>query len=793
MLRLLFLVATLATITFIPLKAETDKPLAAKGILDLRAWDFEEQGPVKLDGEWGFYWKTLLAPDEIAAPQAAPQFFYFPRLWNGNKAGGTPLTGKGYATYTLYILLPPDRPAMSFWVEDFYSSYQLFINGEVFSQNGKVGTSADEYEPDLYPKTKPLRTAADTLTLVLQIANFHHRKGGSSQSILLGDEMQLAQMKERELAYDWILAGAMLMGAVFFFGLYQFGRHDKPMLFFALFCLAYSYRNIGSDIYAVHAIWESIPYTLLVRLEHLSVFLGLYFFTKYLMSLYPEEVNKPVLSVFLWITLFLAALTSVSPIWLITLLLPYYLYLLLIIICYAVYIVVMAAIHRRPAAMYALVAKLTVFAIVSYNTLVYFGFTPRNIFFNFSAHIIFFLFQALILSFRFAFYLKEAKAQAEKASMAKMEFLSTMSHEMRTPLNAVMGMTNFLIQDKPRENQKENLTTLKSSAERLTNLINDVLDFSKIDSGKIEFAFEKTSFREVLQSVHQIYEKIAHDKGLEFQLKIAEDAPEQIMCDKNRLGQVLANLTDNAIKFTPNGFVHLLVSVEEKDTDSVKLLFEVIDSGIGIEAAQKERIFESFSQVNTSTTREYGGTGLGLSIIRRLLQLQGSDIQLVSTPGEGSRFYFSQWFGLVKVSETAPAAPALQPAPATVRKDAVEGKKILVVEDNKVNVLVIKKFLKKWGAEIDIADNGKLAVDKYLSTPYDLILMDLQMPVMDGYQCTSIIREKDKSIPIIALTAAVPSEIREKILDAGMNDYVSKPFVPEDLHEKLIKYLSVTV
>jgi signal transduction histidine kinase len=787
MSRFLFFVGVLTTFISFSLKADVEKPTAVQGTLDLRGWDFLRDGPIKLDGEWGFYWKELLDPKSKELTKKPPHYFQFPKIWNGGEVDGIELNSLGYATYSLTVLLPENHPPLLMWVEDFYSSYDLFINGEVFSKNGIVGKTKEESLPQFYPKTKALREKSDTLHMVLQVSNFIHRKGGSSQSITLGEEMELTRAKEVELAYDWILAGAMFMGGFFFFGLYLFGRHDKPMLYFSLFCLVYAYRNIGSDIYAINSVWENMPFSILLRLEHLSVFMGLYFFVRYIVSLYPEEIFKPIFSVFFWITLGISFLTVVGPILLFTSILPYYLYVLLLAICYGVYIVVMAAIHRRPAAMYALVAKLIVFTIVGYNVLVYFGLTPRVVLFNFIAHILFFFFQGLILSFRFAQNLKEAKEQAEKASRARTEFLSTMSHEMRTPLNAVLGMTNFLIEDKPKQTQKESLNTLKFSAERLMNLITELLDFSKIDSGQIAFSTEKISLKEFLDSVHSPFEKTAKQKQLDFQLKIADNVPDHILCDKARLSQVLVNLLDNAFKFTASGFVHLKVSLEEKESDSVKLLFEVIDSGIGIKESQSEMIFESFSQGNASTTREYGGTGLGLSIIRRLLRLQGSDIQFVSTPGEGSRFYFSQWFGLVKTAEKSPAPVA----PKVIDRNIVESKKILVVEDNKVNVLVIKKFLQKWGANIEIAGNGQIAVEKHAATPFDIILMDLQMPVMDGYKATEKIRETDAKTPIIAITAAIPSDIRDQIFTVGMNDIVTKPFVPEDLHEKLIKYLSL--
>lgn len=787
-LKKTFLIIFLSLLQIALLYARQEAPRVSNGVLDLRAWDFNKEGIVRLDGTWGFYWNQLLDPVSVRMVETSPSYIEFPRLWNNETVNGVALSGKGFATYSLTILLPASRPALSLSVEDFFTSYKLFINGEVFSQNGQPGTSSETTIPQWFPSTKPLRYSSDTLRFILQVANFEHRKGGGSQSLFIGEQSQMSLIREKELAFDWILAGAMFMGGIFFFGLYLFGRHDKPMYFFALFCIVYSYRNIGSDLYAVSTVFQSLPWTVIIRLEYMCVFSSLYFFVRYLMSLYPEEIYKPPLTLFIWITLALNLASLIGPVWLFTALLPYYLFLILLAIVYASYVVILAAAHQRPGAIYAVAAKAAVFAIVGYNILVYFGITQRDIFFNFLAHIVFFFCQALILSFRFAFHLTTAKVQAEKASKAKTEFLSTMSHEMRTPLNAVIGMTNYLLEDNPKMSQKENLSTLKFSAEHLLHLINDVLDYSKIESGKVEFSPEATPIKKLLTSLSKLHEKKAIEKGLDFQLKITDEVPEAVWCDSVRLAQVITNLVDNAIKFTSKGFVHLCISVDGREKNKVKLLFEVVDSGIGIEPRKQKMIFESFEQANSSTTREFGGTGLGLAICRKLLQLQGSDIHLVSDAGVGSRFYFSIWLEEAELPSTLANIPQAENGIEFIRE-----KRVLVVEDNPMNILVIKKFLTKWGAQVEVAENGLLAVEKHFSHPYDVILMDLQMPVMDGYVATTKIREKDKKVPIIAITAAVPFDVQERIFNVGMNDYITKPFIPDDLLKKLRKQLVAVI
>lgn len=766
--------------------AQNDVPTAINGFLDLRNWEFQTDGPVKLDGEWEFYWKQLLTPEELDSAPSGKTLFLFPQLWNNGELNGERLNGSGYATYALTVALPSQHPPLSLSVEDFFSSYSLYVNGTLFSSNGKVTTSPDTYEPSWVPLTKPLRAESDTLRLVLLVANFDHYKGGSSQSMVLGAEEDLNLKREQELAYGWILAGSMFMGGLFFFGLYLFGRHDKAMLFFSLFCLVYSYRNIGSDLYAINTLVQEIPWWLVVRLEYVCVFLSLILFTEYLISLYPEEIHIPTLRTYNWINISLMLFSIAGPVKLFTTILPYYLIILLAAIFYAAYVVIMAALHHREGAVYAVAAKSAVFAIISYNILVYFGLTPRLIIFNFIAHLIFFFCQSLILSFRFASSLTRAKEAAEHASRAKSEFLSTMSHEMRTPLNAVIGMTNFLMDDSPKKEQMENLQTLKFSAEHLMMLINDVLDYSKIESGKIDFVSESVAIRQMISQVVKVHEKKARDKGLQLRWKVAPAIPARIVCDKMRMVQVISNLVDNAVKFTQKGAVEVNVSLQEQTDEMVKLLFEVTDTGIGIEPSKHALIFESFSQANASTTREFGGSGLGLTITRRLLQLQGSDIALSSEPGVGSRFYFTQWF---KFATDTATTSDLAKGPAEDKP--LSKKRILVVEDNQVNVLVVKKFLSKWGADVEVAANGQIAVDKVRAEAYDLVLMDLQMPVMDGYEATILIREMNSEIPIIAITASVLMDVQERIYKAGMSNYVTKPFVPDDLLAKLKKHLAI--
>jgi PAS domain S-box-containing protein len=377
----------------------------------------------------------------------------------------------------------------------------------------------------------------------------------------------------------------------------------------------------------------------------------------------------------------------------------------------------------------------------------------------------------------------QAKEEAIKASMAKSVFLSSMSHEIRTPMNAIIGLSNLLIEEKPRSDQHEKLETLRFSAQNLLTIINDILDYSKIESGKIELENKSFNLRELVLNIKKSMDIKAQEKNIRLKLNMDTDIPEFVYGDSVRLTQILINLIGNAIKFTQIGKVSMELELLEENEEEVLIHFKVSDTGIGIPKSKQEHIFEHFSQASSSTTREYGGTGLGLAIVKGLLEQQNSSIELDSEIGEGSCFHFK----LRMKPSTEVDLQELKDNYSKIKD--LKQIRILLVEDNKVNQMVAQSFLMKWNTQTDIANNGKEALEMVQKKDYQIVLMDLQMPVMDGYEATERIRNLDdkryKSLPIIALSASAMLYIQEKVYHIGMTDFITKPFDPELLYKKL--------
>lgn len=379
-----------------------------------------------------------------------------------------------------------------------------------------------------------------------------------------------------------------------------------------------------------------------------------------------------------------------------------------------------------------------------------------------------------------------AKENAERAAQARSLFLSSMSHEIRTPINSIIGFTHLLLEDELKEEQKSFLSMIDFSSKNLLVIINDILEFNKMEAGKVSIERIPFDFFALMENIYQSILLKTKEKNLDFVLNIHPAIPNHLIGDPTRLSQILFNLLSNAVKFTSQGNISVFIDLLKLENKEATIRFVVKDTGIGIPNEKQETIFDQFTQADSSTTRKYGGTGLGLSIVKKLIELHGSRIQLQSEEGIGSEFSFDLLFSVATSNTLANKNPMVLEPKNTIHNT---DKLILVVDDNDLNLKVAYQFIKKCGYECRLASSGREALKILESEPIVLVLMDLQMPDWDGFVTTKIIREKGIKTPIVALTADVAINVTNKVKDSGFVDIIYKPFQPKDLMEKLKFYL----
>lgn len=1036
---------------------------AVNGMLDLSKWDFEISGPVVLDGQWQFYWRQFVTATDDTTVWRQTGYIDLPGVWRKHILEEQELPGTGYASFRLKVLLRSPHSQLALKIPSISSAFRIYVNGEMVASAGNVASTAKLSSPEYNPQIVDVVPKHNALDIIVHVSNYHYREGGIWESIRLGNENDIYNVNKKKVIFDFLLFGSILIMGLYHLGLFSLRKNESSPLYFGVFCLLLAMRSLTTGEYHLMQIFPGLEWESVIKIELISIYLGLPAFALFLHSLFPMERHLRFFHGLLGVCVVITLTTIFTPARIHSNLVIPFEIIVLIFIVYGIYTSFKAILHHREGAGifltgFMILIATTINDILYANRMINTGHVaPFGLF-------TFIFFQAFLLSRRFSkafqdvenlshdlkkaekkyrgivenategifqialdgdilmanasfahmlgyasvdemlhvspflqhavfadrsqrddllyalthdgavknfemklqrkngeiiyvfvnchivkdenrlpiYYegilddvTKEKQAQelriardaAEKSSRTKSEFLANMSHEIRTPLNGVIGMLEILAETPLTKEQLDFVKSAHISADSLLFLISDILDFSKIEAGKLEFESIDFDLRQLLENLSEIMAVKAYEKNVAFFCLIYENVPTLLRGDPGRLRQIISNLAANAIKFVAEGEITIRVSLKSENRTHARLFFEVKDTGIGIREDQMQHIFESFSQIDASTTRKYGGTGLGLTISRQLTELLDGHIGVESIEGVGSTFWFTvelekqQTISAVQLPPPDPVNVLIVDenetsrlvfneyltewnCPHTIVKNGTDALNLLcascsserftdvlidsqltdmapnelidrvrqlngesfpivliipysqklstelicsmkctaiitkpvrkaclydyiylkeaavvtnganqnqigtakmgpekvltasppagvplhllLAEDNKMNQKVVLNMLKKMGHFVDVANNGKEACAAVRAKKYDMVLMDIQMPEMDGLEATAMIRNyeseyKKLKTPIIAVTANAIKGDRERFLAKGMDDYVAKPIKKKDI------------
>ena len=798
-IRTTCLIILLAWIQLIPAWAQPPQ-----GILDLSGHDLYRDGNVRLDGKWAFYRDSTKTPEDFKDKAQAPDGWYkVPGYWTGYK--NLNLSSEGRACYRYRIKVGRTHQTLSLLTPEIFTHYQLFINGRPVPPHD---TLKKEHIPFLTPRVYTFYNDRDTIEILLNIENHFHGNAGIGQSFFLGSPENIRKKNLMSIIKEMVLVAVCLFAGCYHLLLFVFRKKEKELFYFGLFSIFIAFRTLTTGTTFIMQVFPSLEFELGSRMATAVIPLCVVTFQTYAYYFFPLYFPKKLHQALIFLhTGYLGLSLLAPPMLYTTWFTPY-----LSVICLSCLAVLAANLQDiLNGSRYGLIfiaGLLFIFAGVANDMLHYLQVINTGYYLS----LWFSLFigaQSAMLAIKFASEHKMVEALSRRLKILdslKDDFIANTSHELRTPINGIIGISDSLIDGvtgKLPQATVHNLNLISSSAKRLSSLINDILDYSKLKNNQIALTQKNLDLRQMAQVVLTVIQATIPSK----QIKLINAIPDPfvlVRADENRLQQILYNLIGNAVKFTDTG--HVKISAED-GRDHVCVSIE--DTGTGIPEDQFDTIFQSFEQVDSDIDRQFGGTGLGLPITRKLVELQGGTIQVRSVLGKGSVFSFS----IRKGSQTPQAEPFVPHAvssplppsaviPGQVRGtdpkptpsgEGAAGAHILIVDDETINIQVLQNYLSIEGYRADYATNGLDALEKIEHGDYDLILLDIMMPRMSGYEVCTKVRETCTAweLPVLMLTAANQGRDIAAAFQAGASDYLVKPIDRPELIARIKTQLSL--
>ncbi|WP_222708540.1 ATP-binding protein [Paenibacillus sp. N3.4] len=799
------------TLSIFGLASGSAEPRAQDGVLDLRDWALNQDGPIRLNGDWMLSGGRLLPEDEGGGIDSVGEvksgtLAEVPGVWT--RYG---MKGRGYATYRLRVLTQGDTGPLGLWIPAIAPAYKIYADGQEIARSGSFKTDGSDTVSEYRPQTVVFNPKSGAFDLLIQVSNDIYPEGGIWYSLTLGTERDMQHIRERNSFVDMAVFGGCALLGLYQIAVYLLRRNDRSTLYFGICCLLGGVRQwVVGGIYLVE-VYPGADIKLVIMLEYLTYYGGVTMAALFVRSLYPKEFNGKIIKLLVGIGFGFIGTVLLLPTELYTNWIGYFKMVSLFALIYFIYGFALALWRGRAGALLQLSGWLAFVAAAVHDILYSDGWILwidlQLVPYGF---ILLVFIEALELARRFTNAYRTIGTMTEELiamSRLKDEFLTNTSHELKTPLHGILNLTQSMSEGKSgplSETQREQLEVVVSVARRMSNLINDILDLSLLKNNGIRLTLRRVDVRAVLSAQEEVFRHYIGKKPVLLRLDWPDSLP-YALADESRLLQIAYNLIGNAIKFTPEGQV-----VVSARTEGGMLHIAVADTGIGIPEDMQEKIFLSFEQEGTSVAKEYGGAGLGLGITRRLVELHGGKVTVASKVNEGSTFTFtipiaegSPLVSGVNGSEAAPpsvmAIDGLAEARLRSAKlEAIEapgprgkgktGQTILAVDDDPVNLRVLQTVLLDEPYEIITAASGLEAL-KLLENSDDrigLVILDVMMPGLSGYETCRRMREKYalSELPILLTTVRSEPEDLMYGFDAGANDFLTKPFHPQELRAR---------